>query len=116
MFDDDLSYLDACAREIRKYGLNVSYVGTHTLVVILKTSTDHTVGIIRKKKMIPFYQAFLIETPPTSTNWVELVETDEFLKWIFSNRETVRQFAAADIQGHANFQNEFLRELKERFR
>lgn len=116
MFDDDTSYLDACASEIRKYGLTVMYPYDRCILGVHKSFDEHVIGIIRKKQNIPFYQAFLIQLVPTTENYLKLVQDDKMIPFVFNNRDKVKNFAAVDISGHENFQKEFIRELKERFR
>ncbi len=116
MFDDDTSYLEACAREISKYGLTVLHPYERCIMGIHKSRDEHIIGIIRKKQNIPFYQAFLIQLVPTEENYLRLVQENKMIAYVFNNRDKVTNFAATDISGHENFQKEFIRELKERFR
>ncbi|MNK56462.1 hypothetical protein D3C87_755030 [compost metagenome] len=116
MFDDDTSYLEACAREISKYGLTVMYPYERCILAVHKSYDEHIVGIIRKRTNIPFYQAFLIQLLPTNENYLKLVQDNLMIPYVFENRDKVQNFVAVDISGHENFQNEFIRELKERFR
>lgn len=116
MFDDDTSYLEACAREISKYGLTVTYPYERCIMGVHKSFDEHIIGIIRKKQNIPFYQAFLIQLVPTSENYLRLVQDNQMIPYVYNNRDKVKNFVAVDISGHENFQTEFIRELKERFR
>lgn len=113
MFDDDLSYLESFARTLRSYPIVVVHVDERTLLAIYKEPTEHFVGLIRKKRNIPFYQAFVAQFYPSDTNYTGLGTGNKLVEFVFANPDKVRAFSTADVSGHENFETEFLRVLKE---
>jgi hypothetical protein len=115
MLDDDLSYLESVAQEVRGYGFTILYAGTHAFIATRNVGSEQLVGIVRKVKNLPFYQAYMIIKEPSIVDWVDLVENHRHLHWVMENRLIIKDFHFVDVSGHENFSKNAIAQLKEQF-
>lgn len=113
MFDDSLFALEELASKLRTYRLPVYYPSTHSIFTVYKDRSSHFVGLVRKKKNIPFYQVFVAEFKPTETDYTHLMQDNKFVEFVFANRDLVVEFNLADISGHDNFIKEAFKVISE---
>lgn len=114
MFDDDTSYLDACARKIRAFGIQVFHPSTHSIMAIMKNTDAHTVGVIRKLHKIPFYQIYVYICEPGDLDYVGLEKQGKLITTLLSKPELFKDFQVADVSGHDNFEEQLEKILKDR--
>ncbi len=115
MLDDDLSYLNSVADEVRSYGFRIDFAGTHAWVAFRDTGGEHIRGIVRKVKNLPFYQAYMIISEPVVVDMASLVESHKHLHWVMANHSKIKDFHFVDVSGHENFSVNAISQLKEQF-
>jgi hypothetical protein len=113
MFDDSLFALEELAAKLRTYKLPVYYPTTHSIFTVYKDRNSHFVGLVRKKRNIPFYQVFAVEFKPSETDYTQMMQGNQLVEYVFANRDKVIEFNLADISGHDNFKNEAFKVIEE---
>lgn len=113
VFDDDLSYLEQCAREIRAYGIQVFYPNDYSIMAVLRNSQTHTVGVVRKVKNIPFYKIFVYKFVPSDLDYFGLEKQNALISKALSEPELIQEIQSADVSGHDEFQAHLRSILKE---
>jgi len=114
VFDDDTSYLDACARKIRAFGIQVFHPSTHSILAVMKNSDAHTVGVIRKLQNIPFYQIYVYVCEPGNLDYFSLEKQGKLIPLLLEQPELFKDFQVADVSGHDNFEEQLEKILKDR--
>lgn len=116
MFDDSLFALEELATKLRSYRLPVYYPTSHSIFTIYKDRSSHFVGLVRKKRNIPFYQVFAVEFKPSDIDYTTLMVDNKLIEYVFANRDKVVEFNLADVSGHDNFKSQAFKVIEETIR
>lgn len=115
MFDNDSSYLDKLAADVRAYGFQSYQPNDQSLIAYTQKGSVVFYGLIYKSKNLPFYQVYGVKFKPTDFNYFDLVSPELLSNYIFSNTDNVLELMTADVSGHENFEEAYKATFKELF-